>query len=292
MNYHKIEKFSIENGTGIRVVLWVSGCSLHCKGCHNPETHPFDSGKLFDEKAEKELFEALDKPYIQGITFSGGHPLESQNIDTICYLCHEIKTKFPNKDIWLYTGHTLNITNFTTLKRGILPDCVHHNAICNTLRVCDVVVDGRFIENEKDISLPFRGSRNQRIIDVQKSIVTGKIVLYKMCSMDYDVRHTTNNATSSSENIGSSLKLISQRLTQFLTEIEDAEVSRCCQNCKHRHGVEGYDQQWGMYYCFQSWCKKDKQFMDTINGITEHYITECPEFEQGEGTYDRMERIY
>lgn len=178
MNYHKIEKFSIENGEGIRVVLWVNGCSLHCKGCHNPETWDFNSGKLFDEKAKQELFEALDKPYIQGITFSGGHPLEKENIDAICYLCHEIKAEFPHKDIWLYTGYTLNINHFITLYKGISPKCMHHNKIQCTLEVCDVVVDGAFIENKKDISLSFRGSRNQRIIDVQKSIQENKIVLW------------------------------------------------------------------------------------------------------------------
>ena len=80
MNYHKIEKTSVANGTGIRVVLWVSGCSLHCKGCQNPKTWDLNSGKLFDEDAKRELFEALDKSYIQGITFSGGHPLENENL--------------------------------------------------------------------------------------------------------------------------------------------------------------------------------------------------------------------
>lgn len=178
MNYHKIEKFSIANGTGIRVVLWVSGCSVGCTNCHNPETWDFNSGKQFDEKAKQELFEALDKPYIQGITFSGGHPLERENIDTICYLCHEIKAKFPHKDIWLYTGYTLNINHFRTLYRGISPNDIHHNQIQSTLEVCDVVVDGAFIEDLKDISLSFRGSRNQRIIDVQKTIQENRIILW------------------------------------------------------------------------------------------------------------------
>ena len=91
MNYHKIEKTSVANGTGIRVVLWVSGCSLHCRGCHNPETWNVNSGKPFDDKAKQELFEALDKPYIQGVTFSGGHPLENENIETVYLLIKEIK---------------------------------------------------------------------------------------------------------------------------------------------------------------------------------------------------------
>ena len=94
MNYYKIEKTSIANGEGIRVVLWVSGCRYRCKGCHNSETWDFNSGKLFDEKAKQELFEALDKPYIKGITFSGGHPLEFGNLSTIYCLVKEIKEKF------------------------------------------------------------------------------------------------------------------------------------------------------------------------------------------------------
>ena len=95
MNYHKIEKTSVANGTGIRVVLWISGCSLHCKGCQNPDTWSLDSGVLFDETAKKELFEALDKSYIQGITFSGGHPLENENLEEVYLLIIEIRENFP-----------------------------------------------------------------------------------------------------------------------------------------------------------------------------------------------------
>lgn len=161
MNYHKIEKSSIANGTGIRVVLWVSGCSLHCKGCHNPETWNLNSGKLFDEDAKKELFEALNKPYIQGITFSGGHPLENENITEVYNLCKEIKEKFPTKDIWLYTGYVFeNIDSYLIMK------------------YIDVLVDGKYIEEQKDLRLKWRGSRNQRVINVKESFKQNKIVLY------------------------------------------------------------------------------------------------------------------
>lgn len=161
MNYHKIEKSSIANGTGIRVVLWVSGCSLHCKGCHNPETWNLNSGKLFDEDAKKELFEALNKSYIQGITFSGGHPLENENITEVYNLCKEIKEKFPTKDIWLYTGYIFeNIDSYLIMK------------------YIDVLVDGKYIEEQKDLRLKWRGSRNQRVINVQESFKQNKIVLY------------------------------------------------------------------------------------------------------------------
>ena len=161
MNYHKIEKTSIANGTGIRVVLWVSGCSLHCKGCHNPETWNANSGKLFDEEAKKELFEALNKPYIQGITFSGGHPLENENIAEIYSLCKEIRNKFPTKDIWLYTGYVFEDINSYLIMKHI-----------------DVLVDGKYMDEQRDLTLKWRGSRNQRVIDVQKSLKENKIVLY------------------------------------------------------------------------------------------------------------------
>ena len=159
MNYHKIEKTSVANGTGIRVVLWVSGCSLHCKGCHNPETWNICSGKLFDEEAKRELFDALDKPYIQGITFSGGHPLENGNITEVYNLCKEIKEKFPTKDIWLYTGYVFeNINSYLIMK------------------YIDVLVDGKYIEEQKDLRLKWRGSSNQRVIDVKESFKQNKIV--------------------------------------------------------------------------------------------------------------------
>ena len=161
MNYHKIEKTSVANGEGIRVVLWVSGCSLHCRGCQNPETWSVNSGKLFDENAKKELLEALDKPYIQGITFSGGHPLENENISEVYSLCKEIKEKFPTKDIWLYTGYV-----FEDVSQYLI------------MKYIDVLVDGRYIDEQRDLTLKWCGSRNQRVIDVQKSIKENKIVLY------------------------------------------------------------------------------------------------------------------
>ena len=180
MNYHKIEKTSVANGPGVRVVLWVSGCSLHCKGCHNPQTWDFNSGKLFDEAAKQELFEALDKPYIQGITFSGGHPLEPENINEIYHILLEIKRTFSEKSIWLYTGYTLNILNFLSLKKGIAPEDIYYNTMHKVLGMCDVVVDGPYIEEQRDITLSFRGSKNQRLIDVKETLKQGQIVQYKI----------------------------------------------------------------------------------------------------------------
>lgn len=163
MNYHKIEKTSVANGTGVRVVLWVSGCSLHCRGCHNPETWSVESGKRFDYSAKDELFDALSKSYIQGITFSGGHPLEVENITEVYSLCKEIKEKYPEKDIWLYTGYTFEDVNTYPIMQYI-----------------DVLVDGRYIESQKDITLKWRGSRNQRVIDVKKTFQRNEIILYEV----------------------------------------------------------------------------------------------------------------
>lgn len=180
MNYIKITKNDIANGPGVRVTLWVSGCSLHCKGCHNPQTWDFNAGKLFDEAAKQELFEALNKSYIQGITISGGHPLDPKNVQDVYKLLNEVKKHFPQKDIWLYTGYTLNTFNFTSLLKGISPECIHHNTINRVLNICDVVVDGPYIEEQRDITLPFRGSKNQRLIDVKETLKQGQIIQYKI----------------------------------------------------------------------------------------------------------------
>lgn len=173
MNYIKISKCDIANGTGIRVVFWASGCSLHCKGCHNPETWDFNSGKPFDDNAKQKLFDALNKPWVKGITFSGGHPLEYENLPDIYNIVKEVKEKFPNKDVWLYTGYTLSINDFDTSvdigwDNGLLRNYI--------LAMCDVVVDGPYIEEQRDVSLPFRGSKNQRLIDVKKTLEQNKII--------------------------------------------------------------------------------------------------------------------
>ena len=161
MNYIKITKNDIANGPGVRCVLWVAGCDLHCKGCHNPQTWDFNVGKLFDENAKNELFEVLNKPYIQGITFSGGNPIERPY--EIFLLAKEIKEKFPNKDIWLYSGYTYEQIFQVREKLKVL-------------LYIDVLVDGPYIEEQRDISLAFRGSRNQRLIDVKETLKQGKII--------------------------------------------------------------------------------------------------------------------
>lgn len=169
MNYHKIEKYSIANGEGVRVTLFVSGCTIHCKGCHNPETWDFNSGKLFDRNAMDELLEALNKPYIQGLTLSGGHPLEEENLLDVYNIICKVRKELPEKDIWLYTGKVL------TFDRNFIPDDSDLTRIIPFL--CDVVVDGPYIEEQRDITLPWRGSRNQRVIDVKETWKRQEITL-------------------------------------------------------------------------------------------------------------------
>ena len=146
--------------------------TLNCKGCQNPQTHQFNSGRLFNEEAKKELFEALDKPYIQGITFSGGHPLENENLEEVYELIVEIRNRFPDKDIWLYTG-----LKWESIMNSSLRD-INTTLRKRIVELCDVVVDGAYIEALKDITLKWRGSSNQRVIDVKKTIEQNEIVLY------------------------------------------------------------------------------------------------------------------
>lgn len=176
MNYLGISKCSIADGTGVRVVLWVSGCNIHCDNCHNPESWDFNAGKLFDNSAKEELFNALSKPWVQGLTLSGGHPLEYENLPVVYDIVKEEKEKFPNKDIWLYTGYTLSINDFNTSVDIDWDNGLLRNYI---LAMCDTVVDGPYIESLRDISLKFRGSSNQRLIDVRETIKQNQIILLK-----------------------------------------------------------------------------------------------------------------
>lgn len=153
MRYHNITKDDMLNGDGLRVVLWVAGCSHHCRECQNPLTWDPDGGLLFDDAAKSELYEQLEKPYISGITFSGGDPMHLANRRAIWDLSMEIKKRFPKKTIWLYTG-----------------ECWEAIASEPMLEYIDVLVDGEFVTEEKDARLLWKGSKNQRVIDVPKSL--------------------------------------------------------------------------------------------------------------------------
>lgn len=173
MNYMQIDKTSISNGLGVRTVLWCAGCNIKCKNCFNPETWDFNAGKMFDDKAKQYLFEQLNKPYIKGLTLSGGHPLAYENLPDVYDVVKEVKEKFSQKDIWLYTGYALTITDFDTSI-----DCGFDNAAIRNyiLAMCDVVVDGPYIDEQRDVTLAFRGSKNQRIIDVKETLKCGEVV--------------------------------------------------------------------------------------------------------------------
>lgn len=161
MHYHNITKDDMLNGEGLRVVLWVSGCSHHCKGCHNPQTWNPESGIPFDEAAEEELFELLSRDYISGITFSGGDPLFAGNRSEVERLARKVRTEHPDKNIWLYTGYRWEEVSALPLMQYI-----------------DVLVDGKFAEDLKNSKLHWKGSFNQRIVDVQKSLKNSSLYLY------------------------------------------------------------------------------------------------------------------
>ena len=166
MNYEKIDKCSVSNGAGVRTVLWVSGCDIHCRNCQNPQTWDFNSGIPFTDDTMQEILYDLSKPYIKGLTLSGGHPLDPHNAPKVLEIVKRVKMVFPNKDIWIYSGYEWeNIIKDETLRE--------------IMRYTDVLVDGAYIDELRDISLPFRGSSNQRIIDVEKSLAENKVILWE-----------------------------------------------------------------------------------------------------------------
>ena len=184
MNYLKIDHEDVCNGDGLRVVLWLSGCSHHCYKCQNPQTWNPNSGILFDEDAKQEIFDELSKDYVSGITLSGGDPLNKWNINDLNYLIFEIKEKFPTKTIWLYTGYAFEFLKERYRMFGYTSEFeFYEKDYADFLRwkiisKCDILVDGQYIDSERDITLKWRGSKNQRVIDVQKSLSENKIVLY------------------------------------------------------------------------------------------------------------------
>ncbi len=161
MNYHNITKDDMLNGDGLRVVLWVAGCNHQCEDCQNPVTWDLTGGLPFDEAAEAELFEALAKPYISGITFSGGDPLHPFNRGETFRLMRKVKEQYPDKTVWVYTGF-------------LWEDFIENPK----MKYIDVLVDGRFIKSLREEKLHWVGSSNQRIIDVQKTLETGEVVLH------------------------------------------------------------------------------------------------------------------
>lgn len=157
MRYAQIRNMDVSNGEGLGASLFVQGCHFHCKGCHNPEQWSFDGGKLYTKKEEAAILEIIDKSYIKRFSILGGEPLETSNLSELICLIKKIKQKRPDIKIWLYTGYT-----WEELQNN------SNEAIKEILNNIDVLIDGQFIEEEKDLSLRFRGSRNQRLIYLAK----------------------------------------------------------------------------------------------------------------------------
>ena len=171
----------MNNGDGLRVVLWLSGCSHHCYNCQNPQTWNPDSGIQFDESAKQEIFTELSKDYISGITFSGGDPLHENNLDEVLKLVQEIRNSFPEKTIWLYTGYNFDLLNSKYNEYKYTPFAANADEWLTRWEIIsnvDVLVDGEYIDEQKDLSLKFRGSKNQRVIDIKQSLAQNKLVLY------------------------------------------------------------------------------------------------------------------
>ncbi len=173
MNYGMIKKTDIANGFGVRVSLFVSGCTHHCEGCFNSETWDFGYGKPFTEETQEELIKALSHEYINGLSLLGGEPMEPQNQRVLLPFVKRLKSLFPGKDIWCYTGYTYE----SDLLGDSRANCESTKELLSNI---DVLVDGEFVEDLKDISLQFRGSSNQRIIDVKASLESGTVQLLKL----------------------------------------------------------------------------------------------------------------
>lgn len=170
MKYGTVKKCDIANGVGVRTVLFVSGCTHHCKGCFQPETWSFDYGDEYTKEVEDDIIESLKPDYIDGLTLLGGEPFEPQNQRVLIKLLRRIKTELPQKTIWSFSGYTYE--ELTGQSRAV---CEVTNEMLSML---DVLVDGEFVEEKRNISLRFRGSENQRLIDMNKTREQGSVVLW------------------------------------------------------------------------------------------------------------------
>lgn len=173
MYYGELKKCDIANGTGVRVSLFVSGCTNHCPGCFQPQTWDFCYGKPYTADTESEILSELDKSYVRGLTVLGGEPFEPDNQRQLVQLLRKVKSLYPAKDIWVFTGFTLD---GELLADGSHPRC---EVTDEMLSYIDVLVDGRFVSEQKDISLQFRGSRNQRVIDMTETRRSGAVTIWK-----------------------------------------------------------------------------------------------------------------
>lgn len=193
MRYAQVRSMDISNGEGVGISLFVQGCPFHCFGCFNSETWDFNGGKEWTEKTKDKFMKLIDRPYIKRVSFLGGECLAENNLDEVLKLVQEIRISFPEKSIWLYTGYTLqlNSDSIPTDDFWNEPDeeysyfiTTYNESILNKfkrkqiLSLCNVVVDGEYIDEQKDFTLKWRGSKNQRVIDVKQSLIQNKTILY------------------------------------------------------------------------------------------------------------------
>lgn len=172
MNYAEVKYHDIANGSGVRTTLFVSGCRHHCPGCFNPGTWAFEAGAPFTDEVEGQIIASLEPAYMDGLTLLGGEPFEPENQGALVRLLEHVRAEFPRKDVWAYSGFT-----WQELVDG--PSRAHTPEALKMLELIDVLVDGPFVLELKDITLRFRGSSNQRIIDVPRSLETGSPVLWE-----------------------------------------------------------------------------------------------------------------
>lgn len=173
MNYSTIKKYDIADGEGVRVTLFVSGCTNHCEGCFQSETWDFCYGQPYTQETEAEILEALGKEYIQGLTLLGGEPFEPENQKELVGLLRKVREVYPNKDIWSYTGFVLD--------KDLVPGGRRYGEHTDEmLSLIDVLVDGPFVLAKRNLMLKFRGSENQRVIDMAATRETGQVVLSKL----------------------------------------------------------------------------------------------------------------
>lgn len=180
MNYASIREMDISNGEGVGVALFVQGCHLHCYNCFNSEIWDFNGGKEWNEDIKEKFLKLIDKPYIKRVTILGGEPLANENLEAVLSLTKEIRILYPDKTIWIYSGYTWNqimhpvITNDFNPARDKLIK-MRKEIVAN----CDVLIDGRYVDELRDITLHWRGSSNQRVIDIQKTLKSNLIISYE-----------------------------------------------------------------------------------------------------------------
>lgn len=177
VNYATIKPNDVANGPGVRVSLFVSGCTHHCKNCFNSEAWDFNYGEPFTKEVEDSIIDAMNHDYIAGFSLLGGEPFEPQNQKVLCSVLERIKATYPEKNVWCYSGYTFD----TDLLSGRLCD---YSITERMLNCIDFLVDGKFVEEKKDITLRFKGSSNQRIIDVKRSMAEGKIIRWSEDRID------------------------------------------------------------------------------------------------------------